>query len=58
MITTAFVKMWGKTIGAVSYDAATGLAAFEYDKSFARTGINPAPLKMLYCGKYATNEFI
>ncbi len=46
MITTAFVKMWGKTIGAVSYDAATGLAAFEYDSGFVRTGINPAPLKM------------
>ncbi len=46
MITTAFVKMWGKTVGAVSYDAATGLAAFEYDGGFVRTGINPAPLKM------------
>ena len=46
MITTAFVKMWGKTIGAVSYDAATGMAAFEYDSRFVRTGINPAPLKM------------
>lgn len=46
MITTAFVKMWGKTVGAVSYDAATGLAAFEYDSGFVRMGINPAPLTM------------
>ncbi len=46
MITTAFVKMWGKTVGAVSYDTATGMAAFEYDGGFVRTGINPAPLKM------------
>jgi len=46
MITTAFVKMWGKTIGAVSYDASTGMAAFEYDSGFVRTGLNPAPLKM------------
>ena len=46
MITTAFVKMWGKTVGAVSYDASTGMAAFEYESSFVRTGINPAPLKM------------
>lgn len=46
MITTAFVKMWGKTVGAVSYDAATGLAAFEYDNGFVRTGIQPAPLTM------------
>jgi serine/threonine-protein kinase HipA len=46
MITTAFVKMWGKTVGAVSYDAVTGLAAFEYDSGFVRTGISPAPLKM------------
>lgn len=46
MITTAFVKMWGKTVGAVSYDAATGVAAFEYEKSFVRSSLNPAPLKM------------
>ncbi len=46
MITTAFVKMWGKTLGAVLFDAATGVAAFEYDKSFVRTGLNPSPIKM------------
>ena len=33
-------------MGAVSHDTATGIAAFEYDKGFARTGVNPAPLKM------------
>ena len=46
MITTAFVKMWGKTIGAISYDATTGMAAFEYESGFVRIGLNPAPLKM------------
>ncbi len=46
MITTAFVKMWGKTLGAVLFDAATGVAAFEYDKSFVGTRLNPSPIKM------------
>jgi len=43
---TAFVKIWGQTAGAVSWDAAQQLAYFEYDPSFLKYGWDLAPLKM------------
>ena len=46
MITTAFVKIWGETIGAVAWNAQTGLASFEYDPKFINTNKDLAPLKM------------
>ncbi len=45
-MTVAEVKLWGKTIGAVSWDADTGLAPFEYDPDFRNSGIEIAPLTM------------
>lgn len=46
MITTAFVNIWGKTVGAVAWDQSRGLAAFEYDPLFKNSGIDLAPLTM------------
>ena len=46
MITTAFVKIWGETVGAVAWNAETGLASFEYDPKFINTKTDLAPLKM------------
>ncbi|MDZ7807126.1 MAG: type II toxin-antitoxin system HipA family toxin [Gracilimonas sp.] len=46
MITTAFVKIWGKTVGAVAWDQHSGLASFEYDPAFKNSGIDLAPLTM------------
>lgn len=46
MITTAFVKIWGATVGAIAWNAATGLASFEYDPKFVATKTDLAPLKM------------
>ena len=46
MITTAFVKIWGETIGAVAWDETTGIASFEYDSKIAQLGWDLAPLKM------------
>src|SRR3989304_2690435 len=46
MITTAFVKIWGETIGAVSWDENIGLASFEYDQKFKTKGYDLAPIKM------------
>jgi serine/threonine-protein kinase HipA len=46
MLTTAFVKIWGETIGAVAWNAETGLASFEYDSKFINTKCDLAPLKM------------
>jgi serine/threonine-protein kinase HipA len=45
-MTVAEVKLWGRRIGAVSWDEAAGLAHFEYDPDFQRSGIQVAPLTM------------
>lgn len=46
MVSTAFIKLWGKRIGAVAWDEAQGLGIFEYDKSFIAKKIDLSPLKM------------
>ncbi len=46
MITTAFVKIWNKTLGAVAWNTETGTASFEYDSKFINTKSDLAPLKM------------
>ena len=43
---TAFINIWGKTAGAVTWDAAQQLAFFEYEPSFLQYGWDLAPLKM------------
>lgn len=42
----ARVEMWGHWVGALSYDAASGLCAFQYDDSWIRRGIEISPIKM------------
>ncbi len=42
----ARVRLWGRTIGAVSLDEGRDVAAFQYDPEFARSGIEIAPLAM------------
>ncbi len=42
----AEVKLWGRTIGAVSWDAERELGFFEYADDFARSAIEVAPLTM------------
>lgn len=42
----AEVRLWGKTIGAVTMDAADEVARFQYDATFIRSGIEVAPLMM------------
>jgi len=46
MITTAFVKIWGETVGAVAWNLETRMASFEYDPKFIATKTDLAPLKM------------
>ena len=46
MITTAFVKIWGETVGAVAWDENSGTANFEYDPKFIAQKIDLSPLKM------------
>ncbi|MFN5961490.1 MAG: type II toxin-antitoxin system HipA family toxin [Verrucomicrobiota bacterium] len=42
----AEVRLWGRTIGAVSLDEGREVAAFQYDADFARSGIELSPLVM------------
>jgi serine/threonine-protein kinase HipA len=46
MITTAFIKIWGETVGAVAWNPETGIASFEYDTKFITRKWDLAPLKM------------
>jgi serine/threonine-protein kinase HipA len=45
-MTTATVRLWGRDIGAVSWDEDAALANFEYDPVFRDSGIEVAPLTM------------
>ncbi|MEX0964525.1 MAG: type II toxin-antitoxin system HipA family toxin [Pseudohongiellaceae bacterium] len=44
--TLAEVILWGRTIGAVSWDAERGLAHFEYEQAFRQSQIELAPFMM------------
>lgn len=46
MITTAFIHLWGKRVGAVAWDSDSGVASFEFESSFADNGWDVAPIKM------------
>jgi len=47
----AEVKLWGRTIGAVSLEDGGRFAAFEYDPTFARSGIEVSPITMPLSGR-------
>jgi serine/threonine-protein kinase HipA len=42
----AEVRLWGRTIGAVTLEDGDDAAAFQYDPAFARSGIEISPLVM------------
>jgi serine/threonine-protein kinase HipA len=44
--TVAEVRLWGSTIGAVALENGAEIATFEYDRAFAGSGIEIAPLVM------------
>lgn len=45
-VTVANVRLWGRKIGAVSWEEARDYGAFEYEPTFARSGIQISPLMM------------
>jgi len=45
-MTLAEVQLWGRTIGAVSLEDGNNFAAFQYDPTFARSGIEISPITM------------
>ena len=46
MVDVAQVKMFGKTVGSVSWNSRYGVARFEYDPDFIKSGIQPSPILM------------
>ncbi len=46
MSNVAEVRLWGRTIGAVSLDEGKDVAAFEYEPEFAKSGIEISPITM------------
>jgi len=43
---TAYINIWNKRVGAVSWDEERRFASFEYDSSFPANGWDIAPIKM------------
>jgi serine/threonine-protein kinase HipA len=46
MITTCFIYLWQKRVGALAWNAATGIGSFEYDTDFLKNNWDMAPIKM------------
>lgn len=46
MVDVAQVKMFGMTVGTVRWNSHYGIAQFEYDTDFVRSGIQPSPILM------------
>ena len=46
MNNTAEVYLWGTRIGIIHQEPGRSYAAFEYDRKFLKSGIEPAPIKM------------
>ncbi len=46
IMTLAEVRLWGRTIGAVSLEDGGRFATFQYDPAFARSGIEVSPMTM------------
>jgi len=46
MSTTAEVRLWGRSIGAVAVEGPGQVASFEYEPAFTESGIEVAPLMM------------
>lgn len=50
-MTTAEVRMWGRTIGAVTLDDQRDVAEFQYAPDFAKSGIQISPIAMPLSGE-------
>lgn len=46
MITTAYINIWNKRVGAIAWDVDKGLVSFEYEPSFLENKWDLSPLKM------------
>jgi serine/threonine-protein kinase HipA len=50
MVSTAFVKIWDMTAGAVAWDDSSGTGSFEFEPSFLKNGPDLSPLMMPLAG--------
>jgi serine/threonine-protein kinase HipA len=50
MVTTAYINIWNKRVGAVAWDDCNGLASFEFEPSILSNNWDLAPLKMPILG--------
>lgn len=50
MITTAFINIWNKRVGAIAWDEGTELVSFEFEPSFLTNQWDVSPLKMPVSG--------
>ncbi len=46
MITTAYINIWKKRVGAIAWDDTSGVASFEFEPSFVDNEWDLSPLKM------------
>lgn len=46
MVTSAFVNIWGKKVGAIAWDQLKGVASFQYDRAFLKSNWELAPIQM------------
>lgn len=46
MITTAFINIWEHQVGAIAWDAQTGLGSFEFTPAFQNKNLDLAPIHM------------
>jgi len=46
MVDVAKVRLFGRTVGYVSWSSRYGVARFEYDSDFVKSGIQPSPVLM------------
>jgi serine/threonine-protein kinase HipA len=46
MVTSAFINLWDRRVGAVAWNAQSGLAAFEFDPAFLENQLDVAPIMM------------
>lgn len=51
------VKIWGKTVGLLSWDDKRGCSVFQFDKNFSQSGLNIAPLTAPLDSPYVQKTF-
>lgn len=51
------VKIWGKTVGLLSWDDKRGCSIFQFDKDFSQSGLNIAPLTAPLDSPYIQKAF-